>query len=126
MLAPGFKEVGTFFTDMHNSLDTPEGREEFGFLGMSTYMGNSCASSNELMTISHWRNIEGVHAFAESRVHRVAWDWWNRTVKEHPHLSISHEIYRAEPGSHENVYINARPTLIGECLSAIICSYNKC
>ncbi|OKL58719.1 hypothetical protein UA08_06041 [Talaromyces atroroseus] len=113
MLAPGFKEVGDYFQDMMQSLDNPEGREKYGFLGMSSYLGSQSASSNELLSISYWRNIEGIHAFAESPVHRVAWDYWNQTVKKHPYLLISHEIYRAEGTQHENIYINAPPTLIG-------------
>jgi heme-degrading monooxygenase HmoA len=113
MLAPGFKEVGAYFNDMRNSLDNPEGREKYGFLGMSAYIGSQNAASNEILSISYWRNIQGVHDYAESPVHRAGWDWWNRTVKEHPHLLISHEIYRAEAGQHENVYVNAPPTLIG-------------
>lgn len=95
-------------------LDTPENREKYGVLGISSYIGNQTASSNELLTISYWRNIEGIHEFADSPFHREAWVWWERTAKQHPYLSISHEIYKAEGTQHENIYLNFSPTLIGK------------
>ncbi|EED13303.1 conserved hypothetical protein [Talaromyces stipitatus ATCC 10500] len=113
MLSSGFKETSDHFMAMLQSFDSPEGREEFGFLGGSSYLGSSGQASNEIVTISYWRGIEGLHAFAESPIHRQGWDWWNRTVKEHPHLFIFHEIYKAEGKSHDNIYFNAQPTLIG-------------
>ena len=116
MLSPGFKETGDHFMAMLESLDNPKGREQYGMLGISSYLGRQGATSNELMTVSYWRNIEGLHAFAESPVHREGWDWWNKTVKQHPHLVIYHEIYQANGKSHENIYGNAQPTLLGTSL----------
>lgn len=113
LLAPGAKIIGDQFQDMITALDTEEGRHKYGILGISAYLGTSDHTSNEVLHIMYWRNVEGVHAFAESDVHRVAWDYWNRTVKEHPYLSISHEIYHSNGGQHENIYGNAKPTLIG-------------
>jgi heme-degrading monooxygenase HmoA len=116
MLAPGFKDTSDHFMAMLKSLDNPEGREKYGFLGISSYMGAQGQTSNEVMTVSYWRNTEGVHAFAESPVHREGWDWWNRTVKQHPHMVIFHEIYKAERKAYENIYVNSQPTLIGMSL----------
>jgi hypothetical protein len=101
---------------MLNVLDTPEGRQKYGFLNLSSYVGTEASTSNEIMTISYWRNIEGIHEFAHGPVHREIWDWWNRTEKEHPFISIMHEIYHANgrSGAHENVYVNCRPTLLGK------------
>jgi heme-degrading monooxygenase HmoA len=113
MLAPGFKDTSDHFMAMLKSLDNPKGREEYGFLGISSYLGSQGETSNEVMTISYWRNTEGLHAFAESPVHREGWDWWNRTVKQHPHMVIFHEIYKAERKNHENIYFNSQPILIG-------------
>lgn len=116
MLAPGFKDTADHFTAMMKSLDNPEGREQYGFLGISSYLGSHGQTSNEIMTVSYWRNTEGLHAFAESPVHREGWDWWNRTIKQHPHLVIFHEIYKADRKNHENIYVNAQPILIGRSL----------
>lgn len=114
--APGFGHIGKSFTKMLNVLDTPEGRQKYGFLNLSSYVGTEASTSNEVMTISYWRNIEGIHEFAQSSTHREIWDWWNHTEKEHPYISIMHEIYRANgrSGAHENIYINCRPTLLGK------------
>lgn len=124
MLAPGFTDTSDHFTAMIKALDNPEGREQYGFLGISSYLGSQHGTSNEVVTISYWRNAEGLHAFAESAVHRKAWDWWNKTVKQHPHLVIFHEIYKAERNSHENIYVNSEPVLIGmsfsPCISTIL------
>ncbi|CRG91708.1 hypothetical protein PISL3812_08759 [Talaromyces islandicus] len=113
--APGFQKIGKAFGDMLKVLDSPEGREKYGFLNLSSYVGTEASASNEIMTISYWRNIEGIHEFAHSPVHREIWDWWNRTEKQHPYISIMHELYRANglSGAHENIYINCRPTLLG-------------
>uniref|UniRef100_A0A093V242 Uncharacterized protein n=1 Tax=Talaromyces marneffei PM1 TaxID=1077442 RepID=A0A093V242_TALMA len=113
MLAPGFKETASHFMAMLKSLDNPKGREEYGFLGVSSYIGSQGNTSNEVMTVSYWRNTEGLHAFAESPVHREGWDWWNKTVQQHPHMVIFHEIYKAERKAYENIYVNSQPTLIG-------------
>jgi heme-degrading monooxygenase HmoA len=106
-------------------LDSPEGREKFGFLNLSSYVGTEASTSNEIMTISYWRNIEGIHEFAHSPVHREIWDWWNHTEKEHPYISIMHELYRANglSGAHENIYINCRPTLLGEYILVYLSIY---
>lgn len=116
MLAPGFKDTADHFMAMMKALDNPEGREKYGFLGISSYIGSQGETSNELMTVSYWRNTEGLHAFAESPVHREGWDWWNRTVEQHPHMVIFHEIYKADRKSHENIYVNSQPILIGMSL----------
>lgn len=103
---------------MHSVLDTAEGREKYGFLNSSSYVGTASSTSNEIMTITHWRNIEGIHEFAHSPVHREIWDWWNRTAKEHPFISIMHELYSAKGRSaaHESAYINYAPTLLGKSI----------
>lgn len=101
---------------MLSLLNSTEGREQYGFLNMSSYVGTEVSASNEIMTISYWRNMEGIHEFAQSPIHREIWDWWNRTAKEHPYISIMHEIYSANgrSGAHESVYINYKPTLLGK------------
>lgn len=106
MLAPGFKESGDYFASMAADLDAHS--EEFGYLGMSAYINvNDRATANEIISIAYFRNSAGLQAFAHSEYHRGAWNWWNKNVKKHPHLSISHEIFDAPRGNWESIYINS-------------------
>ena len=73
------------------------------------------------ISLSYWRSVEELHAFAAAPRHRKAWDWWNRTVHEHPYLGIMHEVYAAPPGAWENTNINFVPFGIGKRLILIKC-----
>lgn len=59
--------------------------------------------------------MAGLHRFAHAPAHRAGWDWWNRTVKEHPYLSIMHEVYEAPAGAWESIYVNYKPIGLGTC-----------
>lgn len=54
-----------------------------------------------------------VHAYAHSMLHRLAWDYWNRTFKAHEFLGIRHDVYEADAGHWENVYAKFQPTGLG-------------
>ncbi|KAF2162753.1 hypothetical protein M409DRAFT_26991 [Zasmidium cellare ATCC 36951] len=106
MLAPGFEQSGKYFSSLAQSLE--DHAEEFGFLGMTSWLNSADRSSkSEIMQVCYFRNMEGLHAFAHSEDHRQAWDWWNRTVKQNPHLSIWHETYHVPKGHWENIYVNS-------------------
>lgn len=68
------------------------------------------AASNEIMTVSYYRSLAHLHHFALGPSHRAGWNWWNKTVKEHPHLGIMHEVYTVPKNGWENVYVNYHPT----------------
>jgi len=106
LLAPGARELGEFFGSMVKDLDAHS--EEFGFLGMTSWISHSGRETkNELLDVGYFRTVEGLHRFAHSEYHRKAWDWWNKTVKEHSHLSIYHEVYHAPKGHWESIYVNS-------------------
>lgn len=46
------------------------------------------------MMIGYFKNVDYLHKFAHNTSHRNGWNWWNRTVQEHPYLSIMHEAYQ--------------------------------
>ena len=77
---------------------------------MSTVIGHSTpllslnGHNTTLLTLSYWRSLEHVHAFAHSPVHRQAWDWWAHTRKQFPHIGLMHEAFESEAGSWENLY----------------------
>lgn len=106
MLAPGFREVGPFFPQMVKDLEAHA--EEFGFLGMTSWLNASDReTNNEIMSVGYFKTVEGLHAFAHSEVHRKGWEWWNANTKQYPYLSIFHETYHVPKGHWETIYVNS-------------------
>jgi hypothetical protein len=64
-------------------------------------------------SFKYWRSIEDLHAFAHGPLHREGWEWWNRTLKEHPHLAIYHEVFAVNSKNWETIYTNCEPTGLG-------------
>ena len=69
---------------------------------------------NALVTLSYWKSIEHLHAFAQGPSHKLGWDFWSRTSKQWPHIGIMHETYAVPAGSWENIYQNHHPLGMGE------------
>jgi len=113
LLSPGAREMGQHVLRMHAALDAEP--ERFGFLGRSSWKAAGRASHNTLLTVFYFRSVEGLHAFAHHEVHRAAWDWYNRFLREtgHTHLGIFHETFLAARGRWEAIYDNMPPTLLG-------------
>ena len=86
-------------------------------LGKSTTMPMATAGGNALVTISYWKDIEHLHAFAHGPIHRLGWDWWNAENHKYPHIGIMHETYAVPKNSWENIYQNFQP--IGMCESRL-------
>lgn len=106
LFAPGFREMGDYFSTMVKNLE--EHGEEFGFLGMTSWLNNGTRETqSENMQVGYFRSVEGLHRFAHSEYHRQGWNWWNRNVKQYPHLSIYHEVYHVPKGHWENIYVNS-------------------
>jgi hypothetical protein len=66
------------------------------------------------MHVFYFQSMEGLHKFAHGTAHRAGWDWWNRTAKEHPELSMMHELYEVPAGNWENIYLNYWPAGFGK------------
>ncbi|MCJ1316077.1 hypothetical protein MMC15_001397 [Xylographa vitiligo] len=106
--SPEFKEMTVYFQAMWREAD--ENRELYGYLGRTfPLIGAEQASGNVLLTLSYWKSIEHLHAFARGPTHRAGWDWMNKMVNKNPNLGIMHETYLAPYGNWENVYANFRP-----------------
>jgi hypothetical protein len=106
ILSPGFKELGEYFSSMVKSLE--EKPEEYGFLGMTSWLNSSDrATQSELMNVAYFKSVESLYAFTHGPVHRAGVEWWAKTVKEHDHLAIWHEVYHAPRGHWENIYYNS-------------------
>ena len=61
------------------------------------------------VTVSYWRSIEHLHAFAASPTHKAGWEWYGSITKKWPHIGILHETFEAKERGWENVYKNCWP-----------------
>jgi len=119
IFAPGFRELGGYFTTMAKELELRA--EEWGYLGMTSWLNsNDRETSNMFLEVAYFKSVEGLHAFAYSDMHRKGWDWWNKIVKTHPHLTIFHEVYHAPKGHWENIYVNSHPALINSTTTKFV------
>lgn len=107
ILGPGFKELGDYFASMVKELENSDA-DEFGFLGMTSWLNSSDRETgSELMQVGYFKTVEGLHKYAHSALHREGWNWWNKHVKQYPHLSIWHETYHVPKGNWESIYVNS-------------------
>lgn len=116
ILAPGFKEIGDYFRDMSRQLDAEATR--YGYLGQSCWVSAADRGvSSEFMSVVYFESAEKLHEYAHGPLHTEATAWWQRTVKEHDHLAIMHEVFAAPKRSWEGIYINYHPTGLGAAFS---------
>ena len=98
----------------HTKLTSSSSSPKKTVLGQTSWSSKDRTAQNpELLNVSYWRDLDAVHAFAHSPLHRAAWDYWNRTFKAHPYLGVHHEVYEADAGRWESVYANFQPTGLG-------------
>ncbi|GAB7346000.1 hypothetical protein MBLNU457_4774t1 [Dothideomycetes sp. NU457] len=112
IFGPGYKEIGDMFKGMVAELDA--GASSNGFLGSSACL--SChdrAVASEFMSMVYFENEDKLHEFSHGPTHTAATEWWVRTLKEHDHISIMHEVYAAPRKSWEGIYVNYAPTGLG-------------
>ncbi|KAI9691282.1 MAG: hypothetical protein M1820_009813 [Bogoriella megaspora] len=108
MLAPGVKQLSEYGESMYAQLGPKS--SEYGLLGQSFLTNNVSTSKNEFMALMYWRSVEDLHAYAHGPLHREAWDWWNKTQKQWPHIAIYHETYAVPAGAYETIYAHSKPT----------------
>lgn len=113
-LSPGGKEFIDQFMACNDAL--LKRAKDFGCVGGTAWRGDETASNNTILVVYYFRDIEGLNRFAHDAVHRQAWDWYsNEFVKRrgHSHIGIFHEAFCAPAGSHENIYVNMQPVMMG-------------
>ncbi|KAI9790334.1 MAG: hypothetical protein M1835_001008 [Candelina submexicana] len=109
-LAPGYAAIGNYAQEMMKEVDAKA--EEYGLLSFNFYTNSGAhTTGSDLVTIYYFKDMEYVHKFANSEVHRNGWDWYNKHTKQYPHLGIMHELYQVPAGKWENVYLNQEPIL---------------
>jgi hypothetical protein len=100
LFAPNAKQTGDFFLDMVKTLNEHPG--EHGYLGGEFIQR---AQGNSLSLIAYFESMHALHEFAHGAQHREAWNWWNKNVKNMPHLGVYHEAYDIPAHSWEAVYL---------------------
>ena len=113
-----FGIFGSQFTELFNwfkkmDVEFNAERAPKGFLGQTSFNRKDERGALEFSMISYWRSIEDLHAYAHGPLHREAWLWWEKTLKQNDCVGINHEIFEAPPGHWENVYVNFQPTGLG-------------
>lgn len=68
-------------------------------------------TSNTMVWLTYWEDLEHLHAFAHGDVHSAGLDWWY--AKKYPHIAIGHETYVVPKGNWETIYHNFRPFGLG-------------
>lgn len=109
LLSPGGQEISVHF-DKCLDLVQKEA-DSYGLLGYSDWRGADTETNNTIMLVFYFRDVEGLHRFAQGKVHRDAWDW---TVKAaHKHIGFFHETFCVPRKAYESIYVNMPPTLFG-------------
>lgn len=127
--AEGFGTTSKYMSQMIKELDF-ESRNETGckfraysiicsrsdkliVLGQTIFQRKDENGATELLLISYWRSLADVHRYAHGPIHTEAWKWWDSTIKSHNYIGFMHEVYEADRGMYESVYLNFQPTLAG-------------
>ncbi|KAK5084855.1 hypothetical protein LTR70_007756 [Exophiala xenobiotica] len=108
--APQFSKVGEWIQKMNEGFDYGTTK---GFLGQTTFHRLDERGAPEVVLISYWSSVEDIWAFAHDDLHREAWQWWEKTIKENGYVGINHEIFEADAQHWENIYVNFQPTMMG-------------
>ncbi|CEL11225.1 hypothetical protein ASPCAL14328 [Aspergillus calidoustus] len=111
VLAPGMRALGKYVREM--AQDMTGDAEKYGVLGLERWGKLQDPAGNETMYLFYLRDYDGLHRFAHDKLHMDGLAWWTTIVKDHPHISILHETYVVPRGQWENIYINSKPTGMG-------------
>ena len=97
--------------------DAAANKDTSGLLGHTGALwedSEAADTGKQVLMLSYWKDLESLHTYAQSPLHRQALDLWNKRVKTHPHLGIMHEVYNVPKGGWENIYWNSPKTAMGE------------
>ena len=87
LFAPRFMELGGWLQKMSKQFD--EANPPKGFLGQTSWERKDENGGREFNFISYWRSIEDLHDYAHSPLHKEAWMWWEKTLKENNAMGIN-------------------------------------
>ena len=66
------------------------------------------------MYISYWRSLEDLHRYNLAATHMETRRWWDKYLKQMPHLGIFHETFSVPAHKWESIYENCHPLGLGQ------------
>jgi hypothetical protein len=111
MFAPHYKELASNMQSLVHDLDVHAPTN--GFLGGNSFLNSSDRTTgSEIMVLCYFKTHRDLQALAHGPHHRKSWDWWNDLSRQKKvgHMSICHEVYCAEKGAWEGIYVNHFPS----------------
>ncbi|KAK4499010.1 hypothetical protein PRZ48_009522 [Zasmidium cellare] len=114
LFAPGFKEVGDYFSSFLAKMNSDPTR--YGYLGSNTWMSanGDQSTGSETMGLIYFESEEKLYEFAHGPSHTEATRWFMRNGgKDFTHIGLMHEVFAAKRQGWEGVYFNYKPTGIG-------------
>ncbi|KAJ5786481.1 uncharacterized protein N7503_011693 [Penicillium pulvis] len=112
IFAPGMKGLRDSSLEMLKDMQADP--EKSGLLGSTRWMKQEDAAGNEMKTVFYLRDYDSLHRFAYGELHMNGVRYWNKITKSNPHLAIYHETYVVPRGNWEAIYINCKPTGLGD------------
>ncbi|KAM0280205.1 hypothetical protein ACHAQH_004162 [Verticillium albo-atrum] len=86
------------------NVDLKNRADKLGLFFITSWMGNETSTTNAVLNIYYFRDMECVGRFANGVLHHKAWSWYNKA--EFPHLGVFYEVYYVPAQSLETVYAN--------------------
>ncbi|KAJ5912694.1 hypothetical protein N7504_001577 [Penicillium tannophilum] len=112
IFAPGMKGLRDSALEMVKDMYTDP--DKSGLLGSTRWTKQEDAAGNETKTVFYFRDYDSLHRFAYGELHMKGVRYWNKITKSNPHLAIYHETYVVPRGNWEAIYINCKPTGLGD------------
>ncbi|EFQ35945.1 hypothetical protein CGRA01v4_07649 [Colletotrichum graminicola] len=114
-LHPKYRKLNDYMDDIYK--DAEDNRRTNGYLGRTPdLIPTEYSQNNTLMSISYWKSIEELEAFARRPVHIKGLKFLAYQVNksDRPHdLGVMHEVLVCPAGHWEGIYSNMQPWGLG-------------
>ena len=107
-LAPGALQTAKYFQACNDQV--LKRADDYGMLGSSPWRATERSTSNTLLIVYYFRDVEGLNKFAHDPVHREAWDWIAKAG--YKHIGFFHEAFCVPQKAYESIYVNFQPLLV--------------
>ncbi|KAI1381394.1 hypothetical protein F4677DRAFT_124010 [Hypoxylon crocopeplum] len=110
-LSPAYRKLNDYMDELY--ADAEGNRTTNGYLGRTAdFLPQDFSSNNTLLSISYWKTIEDLEAFARRPIHIKAFRYLVKiqtTGNDQQGTGVLHEILYCPPGHWEAIYSNMNP-----------------